>query len=96
MSLLVVEGLGIKFGGLHAVKDVGFTLKSGEIVSIIGPNGAGKTTLFNMISGIYLPLDDNNDINLAVSQGKKLDEVMKGWFADNADLMKRWSNIKKD
>ncbi|MCP8938479.1 ABC transporter ATP-binding protein [Alsobacter sp. SYSU M60028] len=56
MSLLVVEGLGIKFGGLHAVKDVGFTLKSGEIVSIIGPNGAGKTTLFNMISGIYLPL----------------------------------------
>jgi glycine betaine/proline transport system substrate-binding protein len=49
-----------------------------------------------LVAGIYLPLDDNNDINLAVSQGKKLDEVMKGWFADNADLMKRWSNIKKD
>lgn len=48
-----------------------------------------------LIAGVYLPLDDNNEINLAVSQGKKLDEVMKGWFADNADLMKRWSNIKK-
>lgn len=55
MSLLSVEGLGIQFGGLHAVRDVSFSLKAGEIVSVIGPNGAGKTTLFNMISGIYLP-----------------------------------------
>ena len=55
MSLLAVEGLGIRFGGLHAVKDVGFSLKRGEIVSVIGPNGAGKTTLFNMISGVYTP-----------------------------------------
>ena len=55
MSLLVVEGLGITFGGLHAVQDVSFSLKPGEIVSVIGPNGAGKTTLFNVISGVYLP-----------------------------------------
>ncbi len=55
MSLLSVEGLGIQFGGLHAVRDVSFHLQPGEIVSVIGPNGAGKTTLFNMISGIYLP-----------------------------------------
>ena len=55
MSLLVVDGLGIRFGGLHAVKDVGFSVRPGEIVSIIGPNGAGKTTLFNMISGLYTP-----------------------------------------
>ena len=55
MSLLTVEGLGIQFGGVHAVRNVGFSLKAGEIVSVIGPNGAGKTTLFNMISGVYLP-----------------------------------------
>jgi branched-chain amino acid transport system ATP-binding protein len=55
MSLLALEGLGIRFGGLHAVKDVSFSLKAGEIVSVIGPNGAGKTTLFNMISGVYVP-----------------------------------------
>ncbi|NIX75881.1 ABC transporter ATP-binding protein [Microvirga terricola] len=55
MSLLAVEGLGISFGELHAVRNVGFSMKPGEIVSVIGPNGAGKTTLFNMISGIYLP-----------------------------------------
>lgn len=55
MSLLTVEGIGIRFGGLHAVRDVGFSLQAGEIVSVIGPNGAGKTTLFNMISGVYIP-----------------------------------------
>ncbi|MCA0405168.1 MAG: ABC transporter ATP-binding protein [Proteobacteria bacterium] len=55
MTLLTVEGLGIQFGGVKAVNDVGFSLNPGEIVSIIGPNGAGKTTLFNMISGVYTP-----------------------------------------
>jgi branched-chain amino acid transport system ATP-binding protein len=55
MSLLQIEGLGIDFGGLRAVNDVGFSLRAGEIVSVIGPNGAGKTTLFNMISGVYAP-----------------------------------------
>ena len=54
-NLLEVDGLGIAFGGLKAVRDVSFGLKAGEIVSVIGPNGAGKTTLFNMISGVYLP-----------------------------------------
>jgi branched-chain amino acid transport system ATP-binding protein len=55
MTLLSVEGLGIDFGGLRAVNDVGFSVSPGEIVSVIGPNGAGKTTLFNMISGVYQP-----------------------------------------
>lgn len=55
MPLLRVEGLGIDFGGLRAVDNVGFQVEPGEIVSVIGPNGAGKTTLFNMISGAYQP-----------------------------------------
>jgi len=55
MTLLSVKGLGIDFGGLKAIDNLDFSVKSGEIVSIIGPNGAGKTTLFNMISGLYIP-----------------------------------------
>ena len=47
-----------------------------------------------LIAGVYLPLDDLNAINLDLSQGKKLDDVMKDWYPKNADLMKRWSNIK--
>jgi len=49
-----------------------------------------------LIAGVYLPLEDNNDINHALGEGKKLDDVMKDWYASHADLMKRWSNIKKD
>lgn len=54
-ALLEVENLSIAFGGLRAVDNVSFVVRSSEISSVIGPNGAGKTTLFNMISGIYRP-----------------------------------------
>ena len=54
-SLLNVEHLTMRFGGLFAVKDLSFSAGSGEITAVIGPNGAGKTTLFNCITGFYKP-----------------------------------------
>jgi branched-chain amino acid transport system ATP-binding protein len=55
MALLEVQRINKAFGGLQAVKDLSFTLESGEILGIIGPNGAGKTTAFNMIAGYFPP-----------------------------------------
>ena len=55
MSLLRVENLSIRFGGIKAVSDVGFEVAAGEVFTIIGPNGAGKTTIFNLISRLYAP-----------------------------------------
>jgi len=54
-ALLEIHGLGKRFGGLQAVKDLAFTVGEGEIVALIGPNGAGKTTAFALISGFLTP-----------------------------------------
>ncbi len=52
---LRVRGLGMTFGGLHAVSDLDFDVPPAEVTSLIGPNGAGKTTALNMLSGFYVP-----------------------------------------
>lgn len=54
-SLLDVDGISLRFGGLKALSEVGFSVGKGELFSIIGPNGAGKTSLLNCISGRYSP-----------------------------------------
>ena len=54
-TLLGVETLSKRFGGVEAVAGVSFHVRRGEIYSLIGPNGAGKTTTFNMISGVVKP-----------------------------------------
>ena len=48
--LLETRGLGVDFGGLHALDGLELQIFEGEIVSVIGPNGAGKTTLFNAVT----------------------------------------------
>src|SRR5690242_13412604 len=54
-TLLRVDHLTMRFGGLVAVDDLSFTAQDGEITALIGPNGAGKTTVFNCITGFYKP-----------------------------------------
>jgi len=53
--LLEVAGLTKRFGGLVAAKDIGFTIRGGEILGLIGPNGSGKSTVMRLIMGIEKP-----------------------------------------
>ena len=69
MSDLVSKNLNMLFGDtVHALKDVSFTLKKGELLTVLGPSGCGKTTLLNIIAGFLNPTSgtislDEKDIN---------------------------------
>jgi branched-chain amino acid transport system ATP-binding protein len=53
--LLQTRDLGMQFGGVHAVRNVNFSLAEGELRCLIGPNGAGKSTFFKMLTGQLTP-----------------------------------------
>ena len=71
--LLSVEGLNVFHGeAIHALRDVGFVVPEGEIVSIIGANGAGKSTLMWTLAGLYKPKSGS-----IIFRGKPLPAVVK-------------------
>ena len=51
--LLRIEGLTKRFANVHALTDVGFALRGGEVLALVGENGAGKSTLLKILSGDY-------------------------------------------
>ena len=55
--ILRLRGVGRRFGGLRAVRDIHLDVRPGERRAILGPNGAGKTTLFNVIAGEFPPTE---------------------------------------
>ena len=67
-ALLEARGIGKRFGGVQALKDISLTINEGEIYGLIGPNGAGKTTFFNVLTGLY-PRDEGD----VFFNGKPLD-----------------------
>lgn len=66
--MITLNNVTINFGGLVAVNNVSMNINKKAIHGLIGPNGAGKTTLFNIISGVYKPV--NGTINFC---GKRID-----------------------
>ncbi len=69
-SLLQLDQVTIRFGGLTAVSEVNLQIGEHELVGLIGPNGAGKTTLFNLVTGVYQPT--SGEISFAGAPTKKL------------------------
>ena len=58
-----VQGLDKRFGPIHAVRDVSFSVRHGEVLGFLGPNGAGKSTTMKMITGFLEPTDGTVLVN---------------------------------
>lgn len=54
-EILTVDGISVRLSGREILRDVGFTIRSGELTGLIGSNGAGKTTLLRVILGLLAP-----------------------------------------
>ncbi|MBB3809272.1 ABC transporter ATP-binding protein [Pseudochelatococcus contaminans] len=81
MSLLSLQNVIKKFGGLTAVNDVSFTVDEQSVVGLIGPNGAGKTTVFNLITGNYAPLSGTVTFRGQVINGQKPYKIVQQGIA---------------
>jgi len=86
--LLEVQGLTKHFGGVAAVRDVGFAVPEGTIFALIGPNGAGKTTVFNLITGMLQP--DSGSISFL---GKPLNRL-KPYQVAAAGITRTFQNLQ--
>ncbi len=109
MSDLVAAGLDMTFpmpdgDSVHALKDVSFTLKQGELLSVLGPSGCGKTTLLNLIAGFLLPTGGSlslggEEINgPGVNRGMVFQQgALFEWLtvAENVDFGLRMKGMKK-
>jgi branched-chain amino acid transport system ATP-binding protein len=77
IDILEIKNLTVDFGGVRAVNDVSFSLKSGEFVGLIGPNGAGKTTVFNLITNAIKPTSGEILLNGKSILGKSPDKICR-------------------
>ena len=93
MSVLKVNNLVKRFGGLTAVKGVSFEVEKGEILGVIGPNGAGKTTCFNMIAGSFSPTEGNILFEGKEISGKRPYELNKYGIARTFQIVKPLANL---
>jgi branched-chain amino acid transport system ATP-binding protein len=91
-SLIEVEHLTMRFGGLVAVDDVSFAAGPRQITAIIGPNGAGKTTVFNCITGFYKPTVGR--LTLRGDQDYLLERMLGHEVGQKARVARTFQNIR--
>ena len=93
-TILKVERLSMKFGGLIAINNLSFEAKRGDITALIGPNGAGKTTVFNCITGFYKPTEGM--ITLTRKGGEKflLERMPDFRITQHAKVARTFQNIR--
>jgi rhamnose transport system ATP-binding protein len=74
MELLRLEKVSKSFGGVHALREVSFQLRSGEVHGLVGENGAGKSTLVKIVTGAHAP--DSGTLTVLGREMRRLDPLL--------------------
>ncbi|MBV9530530.1 MAG: ABC transporter ATP-binding protein [Bradyrhizobium sp.] len=91
--MLELKQVNKRFGGLHAVRDLSFSVKQGEILGLIGPNGAGKTTVFNLINGVLAADAGRIVLNGTDIRGQKPYRVARYGIARTHQIVQPLANM---
>ncbi len=92
-SILSMQGVSKRFGGLQALSDISLNVERGDIYGVIGPNGAGKTTLFNVLTGLYQPDDGEFVFNGATLRVEKPHQVAARGIARTFQNIRLFHNM---
>lgn len=87
--MLEVKNLSKEFNGHRILRDISFTLKDGEIMTIVGPSGAGKTTLLRIIAGL-----ETKDSGEILIDGKPYDSGKVGVVFQDYNLFPNLSVLQ--
>ncbi len=93
-TLLSVERLTMRFGGLTAIDDLSVDVPRDSITAIIGPNGAGKTTFFNCLTGFYKPTVGSVTLNHPSRGAIRLADLPSYQVARTAQVVRTFQNIR--
>jgi branched-chain amino acid transport system ATP-binding protein len=93
VSLLELEGVSKRFGGLTAVNNVSLAVSAGEIVGLIGPNGAGKTTVFHLLSGFHPPTEGAIRFKGVSVVGARPHEICRRGLARTFQIVQPFVNL---
>ncbi|HEV7558086.1 MAG TPA: ABC transporter ATP-binding protein [Kofleriaceae bacterium] len=95
-ALLQVTDLDVHYGGIHALKNVSFSVDEGEVVTLIGANGAGKTTTLRAISGLLKPTKGTIKLAGKDITGRRAHEIAAAGLAHVPEGRGIFSNLTVD
>jgi len=93
MALLTIDGIGKRFRGVQAVRDVSFAVEAGTIAALIGPNGAGKTTCFNLIAGSFPPDAGHVSFDGKALDGLRADQVCRAGIGRTFQIVRPFNAL---
>lgn len=93
MAHLELKNITVRFGGLYALSELSFSIKTGEVLGLIGPNGAGKTTIFNVLTGVYKATEGDVVFEGESILGKKPHEIFSRGVARTFQNIRLFSKM---